>query len=46
MVAAAITWKKVKHTDRVRNIVDPAKLKMPVKKIKVSIDRLAKTLER
>jgi type IV pilus assembly protein PilC len=30
LVGAAVTWKKVKHTERVRNIVDPMKLKMPV----------------
>jgi type IV pilus assembly protein PilC len=30
LVGFAITWKKVKHTDRVRNFVDPMKLKMPV----------------
>jgi type IV pilus assembly protein PilC len=30
LVGAAITWKKVKHTDKVRNVLDPMKLKMPV----------------
>ncbi len=25
-----VVWQKVKHTDRVRNVVDPIKLKMPV----------------
>ena len=29
-VAFTITWAKVKHTDRVRNVVDPVKLKVPV----------------
>ena len=29
-VAFKITWKKVKRTPRVRNVVDPLKLKMPV----------------
>ncbi|HWL36482.1 MAG TPA: type II secretion system F family protein [Frankiaceae bacterium] len=29
-IGFCITWKKVKHTDRVRNFVDPMKLKMPV----------------
>ena len=29
-VVGAIVWQKVKHTDRVRNVVDPVKLKMPV----------------
>ena len=30
LVAAAMTWKRVKHTERVRNVVDPLKLKTPV----------------
>ena len=29
-VIGLVVWQKVKHTDRVRNVVDPAKLKMPV----------------
>ena len=29
-IGGAITWKKIKLTDQVRNIVDPMKLKMPV----------------
>ncbi|MDP9397665.1 MAG: type II secretion system F family protein [Actinomycetota bacterium] len=29
-VAAAIAWGRVKHSERVRNVVDPAKLKVPV----------------
>jgi type IV pilus assembly protein PilC len=28
--ASVVTWAKVKHTDRVRNVVDPLKLKTPV----------------
>ena len=24
------TWRRVRHTERVRNVVDPMKLKMPV----------------
>jgi len=49
MTAKAVTggWKKVKHTARVRNFVDPLKLKMPVfgnimKKIAVA--RFCRTL--
>ena len=29
-IAFTITWAKVRHTDRVRNVVDPLKLKLPV----------------
>jgi len=29
-IAGVIAWSKVKNQDRVRNVVDPAKLKMPV----------------
>ena len=29
-VVGAIVWQKVKHTDRVRNVMDPVKLKLPV----------------
>jgi type IV pilus assembly protein PilC len=29
-VAFTVTWKKVKHDDRVRGVVDPLKLKLPV----------------
>jgi type IV pilus assembly protein PilC len=29
-IAFLITWPRVKHTDRVRNFLDPLKLKMPV----------------
>ena len=30
VVVGLIVWQRVKHTDRVRNIVDPLKLRMPV----------------
>jgi type IV pilus assembly protein PilC len=30
LIVAAVVWKKVKRTDRVRNVVDPLKLKIPV----------------
>jgi type IV pilus assembly protein PilC len=30
LIGFTILWKKVKHTDRVRNFVDPLKLKIPV----------------
>jgi type IV pilus assembly protein PilC len=30
LIGGAVMWKKVKHTDRVRNFVDPLKLKAPV----------------
>jgi type IV pilus assembly protein PilC len=30
LVAFAFTWRKVKHTSRVQNFVDPLKLKLPV----------------
>jgi type IV pilus assembly protein PilC len=30
LIGFMFTWKKVKHTDRVRNFVDPLKLKTPV----------------
>ncbi|HVF05926.1 MAG TPA: type II secretion system F family protein [Frankiaceae bacterium] len=30
LIAAAMIWKRIKHTERVRNFVDPIKLKMPV----------------
>jgi type IV pilus assembly protein PilC len=46
-VGAVFTWKKVKHTDRVRDIVDPMKLKMPVfGKLfqKIALSRFARNL--
>lgn len=30
LIGFFMTWKKVKHTDRVRNFIDPMKLKLPV----------------
>ncbi len=30
IVVGSVIWQKVKHTDRVRNVVDPLKLKLPV----------------
>jgi len=30
LIAGVVVWKKVKRTDRVRNVMDPMKLKMPV----------------
>jgi type IV pilus assembly protein PilC len=30
LIAFAVVWKRVKHTEQVRNVVDPLKLKMPV----------------
>jgi len=30
IVVGLVIWQKVKHTDRVRNVVDPLKLKLPV----------------
>ena len=30
LIALVVVWKKVKHSDQVRNIVDPLKLKAPV----------------
>ena len=47
LVAFAITWKKVKHTDRVRDFIDPLKLKMPVFGSlfqKIALSRFARNL--
>jgi type IV pilus assembly protein PilC len=30
MIAGFVIWKKIRHSDRVRNFVDPLKLKLPV----------------
>ncbi|GAC1609471.1 MAG: type II secretion system F family protein [Mycobacteriales bacterium] len=46
-VAAKITWKKVKRTPRVRNFVDPLKLKLPVFGLliqKIALARFARNL--
>jgi len=47
MIAGSITWKKIKHTDRVRDTVDPIKLKLPVfGKLfqKIALSRFARNL--
>jgi type IV pilus assembly protein PilC len=47
MIGFVVTWKKVKHTDRVRNFVDPLKLKMPVFGSlfqKIALSRFARNL--
>ena len=47
MIAGVITWKRVKHKEQVRNIVDPLKLKMPVFGPlfqKVALSRFARNL--
>jgi type IV pilus assembly protein PilC len=47
LVALFITWKRVKHKEQVRNVVDPLKLKMPVFGPlfqKVALSRFARNL--
>jgi type IV pilus assembly protein PilC len=47
MIVGFITWKRVKHKEQVRNIVDPLKLKMPVFGPlfqKVALSRFARNL--
>jgi type IV pilus assembly protein PilC len=47
MIVGLVIWKRVKHTDRVRNFVDPLKLKMPVFGPlfqKVALSRFARNL--
>ncbi|MDQ1712512.1 MAG: type pilus assembly protein PilC [Frankiaceae bacterium] len=47
MIAGAVAWKRTKHTDRVRNVVDPFKLKVPVfGKLfqKIALSRFARNL--
>jgi type IV pilus assembly protein PilC len=47
LVGGVITWRKIGHTDRVRDIVDPLKLKLPVFGNlfqKVAIARFARNL--
>ena len=47
VIAGFITWNKIKHTDRVRNFVDPLKLKIPVfGKLfqKIALSRFARNL--
>jgi len=46
-VALKVTWKKVKRTPRVRNVVDPLKLKLPVFGMlmrKIALARFARNL--
>jgi len=46
-VAAFIVWNRVKHTEKVRNFVDPLKLRIPVFGIlfaKISLSRFARNL--
>jgi len=46
-IAFSITWKKIKHDDRVRGVVDPLKLKLPVFGLlfqKVAMARFARNL--
>ncbi len=47
LVAFIVVWKRIKHDDRVRNIVDPLKLKMPVfgnLAKKIALSRFARNL--
>jgi type IV pilus assembly protein PilC len=47
LVGFIIVWKKVKHDERVRNVVDPLKLKMPVfgnLAKKIALSRFARNL--
>jgi type IV pilus assembly protein PilC len=47
LIAGFITWKRVKHKEQVRNVVDPLKLKMPVFGPlfqKVALSRFARNL--
>ena len=47
LIAAAVVWGKVKRTERVRNVVDPLKLKMPVFGTlfgKIALSRFARNL--
>jgi len=47
LIAAAVVWRKVKRTDRVRNFVDPLKLKIPVFGLlfqKIALARFARNL--
>jgi type IV pilus assembly protein PilC len=47
LIAFFFVWRKVKHTDRVRNVMDPLKLKMPVFGMlfsKIALSRFARNL--
>src|SRR4051812_3244903 len=46
-IAGVITWSKIRHQERVRNVVDPAKLKVPVFGSlfqKIALSRFARNL--
>jgi type IV pilus assembly protein PilC len=46
-IAIIVVWKRIKHKDQVRNIVDPLKLKMPVFGMlskKIALSRFARNL--
>jgi len=47
LIGMAVTWRKIKHDERVRNVVDPIKLKTPVfGKLfqKIALSRFARNL--
>lgn len=47
IIAIIIVWKRVKHDERVRNVVDPLKLKLPVFGMlsqKIALSRFARNL--
>jgi type IV pilus assembly protein PilC len=47
LIGAFFVWRRVKHTERVRNVVDPMKLKMPVFGSlfqKIALSRFARNL--
>jgi type IV pilus assembly protein PilC len=47
LIVFVIVWRKVKHTDRVRNFMDPLKLKLPVFGMlfsKIALSRFARNL--
>jgi type IV pilus assembly protein PilC len=46
-IVGAIMWRKYKHTDRVRNVVDPLKLKVPIFGVlfqKIALSRFTRNL--
>jgi type IV pilus assembly protein PilC len=46
-IVGAIMWRKYKHTDRVRNVVDPLKLKIPIFGVlfqKIALSRFTRNL--
>jgi len=47
VIAGAVVWRRVKHTERVRNFLDPLKLKVPVFGMlfqKIALSRFARNL--